>query len=394
MVAAHGPWRAGVRVGLLMLAVLLGGSLAHGGAGSEAVVDGGVSGWPALPERSGTVVIPAQEWPLRPGPRGIAVHVRYPGGAAGGPGTVRASTGLMLSLHNWGGTGFVGTADPGFLADTYDVVAIGVDYLQSGRKASIEDPEPYDFGWLQALDALRALHFVWDGLTRRGVAFDRSRVYATGGSGGGNVCLMANKLAPRTFAVVVDISGMKKLTDDIAFGLPGGSELNARYVRDAGHPFHLSEDARAIRDPAEPVHLALMKRWGCEARILTVHGVDDGVCPGADEFAAAMRAGGLDFTHVRVTADRVDGEVFTGTGHSLGDRTRILAHVAGRYLDPGSPRMVRRRGATDFERREVLRYPTAGGQWVVRYDAGYPEGEWEAGGVAGGGLTEGGTRAR
>jgi hypothetical protein len=29
-----------------------------------------------------------------------------------------------------------------------------VNYLQSGRQASIEDPRPYDFGYLQALDAL------------------------------------------------------------------------------------------------------------------------------------------------------------------------------------------------------------------------------------------------
>jgi hypothetical protein len=33
----------------------------------------------------------------------------------------------MLSLHNWGGTGFTGAPAPETLAKRYDVVAIGVD---------------------------------------------------------------------------------------------------------------------------------------------------------------------------------------------------------------------------------------------------------------------------
>jgi hypothetical protein len=76
---------------------------------------------------------------------------------------VNASTGLMLTLHNWGGSGCAGTADPVALAQRYNVVALCVDYLQSGKQAAIDDPEPYDFGYLQALDALRAFHFVLKG---------------------------------------------------------------------------------------------------------------------------------------------------------------------------------------------------------------------------------------
>src|SRR5204863_409622 len=126
---------------------------------------------------------------------------------------VKPTTGLMLSLHNWGGRGFAGTADAKSLAERFNVVAVGVDYLQSGDNASNDIPEPYDFGYLQALDALRALHFVFDGLQSRGIAFAKGRIFATGGSGGGNVTLMVNKLAPRTFACVIDLCGMARLTD-------------------------------------------------------------------------------------------------------------------------------------------------------------------------------------
>lgn len=337
---------------------------------------GRVNGRPPLLETNGSFRIPVQEWPLKPGPREVVVHVRYPGPERHRR-NIRPTTGLMLSLHNWGGTGFVGTADPDVLADTFDVVAIGVDYLQSGRQASIDDPEPYDFGWLQALDALRALHGVMEGLVQAGISFDRSRIFTTGGSGGGNVSLMANKLAPRTFAVVIDLCGMKKLSDDIAFNLPGGSELNARYVRDPAHTFHLSPDAQELRFLGHPGHLAIMKHLGCSASIITVHGVDDRTCPDVDEFVANMKASGLDFTHVPVTRERIDGRIFTSTGHALGDRTRIVEQVAGRYLDPRSPQALRRQGPTDFERREAIRYPTQNGVWVVNYASGDPVGHFE-----------------
>ena len=63
---------------------------------------------PALPEAMGTVSIPAQEWPVKPGPREIVVTIRYPHAGSKIQG-VLPTTGLMLSLHNWGGTGSGGS---------------------------------------------------------------------------------------------------------------------------------------------------------------------------------------------------------------------------------------------------------------------------------------------
>lgn len=327
---------------------------------------------PALPEAAGTVSIPAQEWPLKPGPREIAVHIYYPG-ADSAIGAVNPNTGVMLSLHNWGGSGFAGSADPRILANQFNVITVGVDYLQSGVQAALNDPEPYDFGWLQALDVLRALHFVTSDLQRRGIPFDGARLFTTGGSGGGNVSLMANKLAPRTFAAVIDMCGMKKLTDDIAYNLPGGSKLNARYVRDPRHPFYLSVDRQELHDLGNSVHLAIMKKAGCSAKIITVHGEDDQADGVADQYAASMTASGLDFTYVRVTKEMIDGGTFTTTGHALGNRTAIVRHVAADSL-----KNLRRQGPSDFERREDICYPTSNGVWTVSYARGWPEGRFES----------------
>ena len=216
-------------------------------------------------------------------------------------------------------------------------------------------------------------------LDERGVAFHRGRLYCTGGSGGGNVTLMANKLAPRTFACCIDKCGMARLTDDIAFNLEGGSRLSARYSPDPESPRYLSHGAQALRYAGNPEHLAAMKHLGNTAKMIVVHGADDDVCPVQDarEMVANMEAAGLDVEAVWVTRERLDGETFTSTGHAMGDRTRIVFYAADTYLTPGSPRLVVRGGLADFERREPVRYEVPGGAYVISYENGYPVGRFE-----------------
>lgn len=331
--------------------------------------------WPALPPTDQRVELPAQEWPLRPGPRTIQVLIHYPTGKLSG---VTPQTGLMLTLHNWGGTDCVGTASPQVLANRFNVIALCVNYLQSGPKDSIEGPEPYDFGYLQGLDALRSLQWVFSKLQAQQTEFDSRRIFATGGSGGGNVTLMANKLAPRTFACVVDLCGMKKLSDDIAFNVPGGSDLDARYRRDLKHPYALSLDDQELRWPGHPQHLSVMKELGTQARIVTVHGVDDRTCPfeDAQEFVANAQAAKLDIVPRFIQKSDLDGKVFSSTGHSLGNRTEIVLQVAGQWLDPKSPDALRRTGLTDFERRDVVRYPTRHGAFEISYKDSFPVGRF------------------
>ncbi len=333
--------------------------------------------WPDLPITNGAVEIPAQPWPQKPGPRKVRVLVTYPGGKLD---QVNAQTGVMLTLHNWGGEDCGGSASPQALASRLNVVAICVNYLQSGRQASILDPEPYDFGYLQGLDALRALWFVRHGLQERGQPFDDARIYCTGGSGGGNVTQMAVKLAPHTFACVIDMCGMKKLSHDIAFGLPGGSGLNARWSRDPESPNYLSVDHQELRFVGHPGHLAVRKQLGSTTKIMVVHGRDDTTCPFADaeEMVHNMQAAGLDVVPHFIGNEDLDGKVFTSTGHPLGNRTEIVFRVAGKYLMPEGDETLRVTGGTNFDRQTDVVYPTTQGRFVISYQQGYPTARFEA----------------
>jgi len=315
---------------------------------------------------------------MKPGPRQVRVSVHYPGGNLE---NVDAQTGVMLTLHNWGGKDCVGTASPQVLAERLNVVALCVNYLQSGRQASIDDPKPYDTGYLQALDALRALWFVYDGLERKGRQFDSGRIFCTGGSGGGNVTLMANKLAPRTFACVIDMCGMKKLSDDIAFNLPGGTGLNARWSRDRDSTNYLGADQQEIRFVGHPSHLRQMKKLGTTSKIFVVHGTNDTTCPFEDarEMVTNMKSAKLDVTPHFIADDDLDGKVFTSTGHALGNRTEIVFRVAGDYLRPDDGGSVRRNEPNDFQRADQkVRYATTNGEFIISYENGFPVGRFEA----------------
>ena len=326
--------------------------------------------WPHLPAQDGIIEVPAQEWPLRPGVRTVRTKITYP---VGNLSSVRESTGLMLTLHNWGGVDCVGTADPATLARELNVIAICVNYLQSGPQDSVEGPEPYDFGFLQAIDALRGLYAVRHKLQSQNILFAAQRTYVTGGSGGGNVALMANKFAPRTFAGVIDICGMKKLSDDVAYGLPAGSDLNARYVRDTQHTYRLTPDHQELRFLANRAHLQRSKAYGTSARIVVVHGVNDQTCPfeDAQEFVNAMQRTGLDVIPRFISAADIDGEVYLNSEHSLGDRSRIVVREFRNHL--AQHKLAEQANViSDFERREEIDYPTADGRFIVSYQQGYP----------------------
>ena len=322
----------------------------------------------ALPAANGSVTVTAQEWPYQPGPREVTVYLRYPGGQLS---EVNAGTGLFLVLHNWNGTEHAGAADPQQVADRYNVVAISVDYLQSGKQTPGVDP-PYDYGYLQAVDALRALAHVYRSIEDSGIEFARDRIYATGSSGGGNVTLQVNKLAPHTFACIVDLCGMARLSDDIAFNLDGGSELNAGYSRDPESPRHLTVDEQQIRTPAHLPHIKRMKALGNTAKIIVVHGAEDSVCPVEDarEMVKNMRQSGLDMESHFVDQAKLDGEVYTSTGHPLGDRTRIVFDVADKYLLSDSPDMRRLTGPPDFVRGERVEYTTPAGKYAINFADG------------------------
>jgi len=310
----------------------------------------------------------AQEWPAGSGERMVKMWVEEP------PAGIDANTGLMLVLHNWGGV-YDSSSYKRWcrtFAERFNVVAMSVNYLHSG--ATWEDELPYDHGYLQAMDAIGALYTVHEQLTEAGVAFNEHRVYAMGGSGGGNVTEMAMKLAPHTFACGVDICGMPGLIDAIAFGTgEWGTSLNAGYSRDPNSPDYLSPDMQQIRDFGDLGHCKLRAAANPGLKIVIVHGVNDRTCPAVPKIRqyATMLEAGLDVDGYFLTDRDVDGEVITTTGHAVGDREQVVLRYAGEYMKEDGAFARATTGPSDFTRQGSFEYPTEGGKYVIDFDA-YP----------------------
>jgi hypothetical protein len=286
----------------------------------------------------------------------------------------------MLCLHNWGGI----YDQPIYkswcrtFAERYDVVTISVNYLQSGAEGKLETREhAYDFGYLQAMDCIGALYQVREQLLGEGLDFDEHRVYAMGGSGGGNVTQMVCKLAPHTFACGVDICGMPGLIDAMAFGTGEGTHIDAGYSRDPASPYFLSDDMRRIRDFGDSEHCRLLAEANPGLKIVIVHGVDDASCPVVPKMEqfARMTAAGMAVDGRFLTEADVDGYAVTTTGHPVGNRDRVVMKYADDYMLPEGRLAKRTQQENDFQRGGVFEYPGNDGRFVIDF-AGYPRIEY------------------
>lgn len=94
--------------------------------------------------------------------------------------------------------------------------------------------------------------------------------------------------------------------------------------------------------------------------------------PDAEELVADLRSAKLDVEAHFIGPANLDGQVFTGSGHALGNRTEIVLQVAGKYLKPDGSHPIRRNGLSDFDLREEMSYPTQNGRFVISYAAEYP----------------------
>ena len=317
-----------------------------------------VSAAVVMPEVKKLIRVPGQEYRFQPGKREFEVYVKYP--AKG----INSNTGFMLVSHNWGGTWKYTQPWCDLLSDRFNLICLSVNYLQSGEAK--HDKVPYDHGLLQAMDCLRALYVVQQELDSKNIKFNRQRFYAAGASGGGNVSLMVNKLAPSTFGCIVDLCGMPGLTNDIAFGV---GKLNAGYSKDPASPKYLTAAMQEIRDPGNPAHLKMIKKLNPNNKVVIVHGLDDRSCNPADKMliaSAMVRAGFRPDTHF-LTANDVDGKIVRDTRHSIGNRPEVISKFGFNYLAENGKFAAVISGKNDFDARHEVVYPVTGGKYIISF---------------------------
>ena len=288
--------------------------------------------------------------------RPVPMYVREP--AAG----CNEQTGIMLLVHYWTGTYDMLFDACGDFCDRYNVVAITVNYLQSGHDD--QDGIPYDLALIQTVDNLRAIYHVQNRLRAEGKPFDQRRIYVAGQSGGGIIALMCAKLAPCTFSCVFDLCGCSGLTDHHAFGMKEGG-----WSRDPSSPFYRTPAHQEIRDPGNLNHLRKQFEMNPKEKYIIVHSLDDTTCSVFDKIAVFrnMVEAGFRPSAVFVTPQDVDGQAVTMTDHPVGNPPLIYIKYGDEYFKPNGKFACRRDGETDFELHHRVSYDVTGGVWTMDY---------------------------
>ena len=259
-------------------------------------------------------------------------------------------TGLMVMLHGWGGDYHQYDAYCEDWRNRYNCVMVQVNY-----RGSSDASTPYDFGKYQAIDVLRCIHRV-----RKGCTINDQRIFGWGGSGGGNVILQCAKMAPNTFALIMEHAGITHPTSaaDMKAGWDRPDRAGGWQGTALGGTKEFPPPERLVRDPVYHAGLFNTKVYVFHPDLDTTVGVQHGI-----QMAYGLRAAGKD-----VVFTLVEGGNHSSGGalepHERSRKTCTEHYCTEDILTRRSP------GPIDFERCEPISLPVNDDlEFRVVYDA-------------------------
>lgn len=230
-----------------------------------------------------------------------------------------------------------------------------------------------DYGFVQALDCIWALGAVRQICQEQGIIIDRKRNYVIGLNEGGHIAQMCGRFAPRTFALIADISGYPFIAlqtmlgweaDSIKMKLPviGGSidalvKLPKTYGLSEKSRYYVTDDMLQIRNlknfvvPGSSKYLVIQtegenqeKSWLC--RFMQEKGID------------------VEYVEMEITVNE-------------DNLAELTEGYIDRYLMPDSPEFLSALGPDDFEMGTSIVFETENGKYILNYATGAPVIEFE-----------------
>ncbi|MGE5476895.1 MAG: DUF2920 family protein [Bacteroidales bacterium] len=333
---------------------------------------------------------------------------------------LRSDTGLVFYIHGWGARYNDAYAGKllGYLADKHNCVAVAVDYqgalataispvpapnffaklaehhgvrvtaptgmspLEIANAAIMEmglqgvtqlhsdclyilGPECYsNFGLLPALDHLQVMHHLLSELP-----LDKRRIYAIGTSYGGYIAMIAAKLAPNSFKLVVDNSGFSHGWETPAiFGVYGRGGVpkvtvccTLAFSPEADSPNYLTEAMRCIRTIGVEQHYSGIDGV-CAS--YSYHSPEDTVASPTLKIAASEVVSRYRRHNLYMVGEAdIDGRTFKDMGHGMHASMRGLFDMTmdrwrGDYGDDAPP-------YTDFDLETVNVLPCGEKDYIV-----------------------------
>lgn len=333
------------------------------------------------------------------------------------------NTGLALYIHGYGGR----FNDPytckllPYLADTYDCVAVCVDYqgavaqtdvglrpapnffaklkehygvsiaasanmeameivrlalLELGKRGITslhqdcvlmkEGSSYINFGLLPALDHLQVTHAVLEAFP-----IDRRRIFVIGTSYGGYLALLMAKFAPNTFKMAIDNCGFSGPDGSMAtiFGVnpatfaESGVKVHTRtpiaFCETPGNKYSFTDDRRIVREIAVDAHYQL----DGGGIIYSYHSAIDKIAPLKEKIVAAQVLAKYRNHVLRIIdQDDIDGVVFKHPEHGMGASMRGLFDLSYKQWLTHASDMP---ATTDFDLETVNILPCADKLYII-----------------------------
>ncbi|MCK6439941.1 MAG: DUF2920 family protein [Planctomycetes bacterium] len=250
----------------------------------------------------------------------------------------------------------------------------------------------WDYGCLQAMDALAALHSVHRRLREKNAPFNPARNHIIAQSAGSQTALMCIKLAPRSFASIVDIGGIYVTADNREalravltdpFGrIHEHHYMNATMAFDSGprvtlyqrNPVGFSsgvsrsgatlDDELDIRDVSRPDHLGNWQPG--RLCVFSTHGLHDELVSQAfkERAHAHYRHLGARSEFRTIGPADVDGNVIVSTYHEFAKNLQgACEQFASEHLLYAPPREL----GTDIASDHTYAFPSTTGTWQMTF---------------------------
>lgn len=308
----------------------------------------------------------------------VAVAVDYHGAVAQNGYSVRPAPDFFLRLKEHHGVSVTASPEMDMTQLVQGVLdqmaARGVTRLNNSCMLLKDEAGYINFGLLPAIDHLTVLHQI---LATYPV--DRRRIFVIGTSYGGYVASLLTKVAPNSFRMVVDNSGYSGPGDTEAtvYGLSLTGSVPSCLLRSViafspaeGTPAHFDEGRRLVRELGVAEHY----RTASATTVYAYHSASDVVAPTANKQAvqAVLARMGRRYDLRIITSADVDGRVFKSADHAMGASMRgLFALSHQRWLEDGGPGTAA--AVTDFDLGTEIALDCAGTTYRLRFGASGPD---------------------
>ncbi|MGE5418060.1 MAG: DUF2920 family protein [Acidobacteriota bacterium] len=239
-----------------------------------------------------------------------------------------------------------------------------------------QTPEEYwDFGFIQAMDIIYSFRVVQELCQQNDIPFNDKRAFLYGYGDGGHIVQMCGRLAPNSFALIIDQAGkVMAYPRDLVPQESGifsveylpGYQIKTLVTHPELYSLDPDSDFYITRDMIQIRNLSRLNPYS-ECKYIMLSHAEDIRSPESSRryLTDKMTKAGIEVNHVELERSAGDSSYDV-------DIKESFRKYCSEYIKVGSVNSVSRKTDTDFALGTLLTYETANGKYVIDYSGFVP----------------------